>query len=134
MLLVVLWKKQAMKRRVQRLSVDANERPSEQGLRGWVKEVELRIGPHTDTKERQLKVLRLLWTYRHLNGGALDKLMPIDLTVHRSNFIEPLPKHCVATQRIWPPVQEQWMKKLVRQGLEGGVLESTILANGRSMH
>lgn len=55
-------------------------------LEQWAKSVEIKLGPLIPNVASRLKVLQLLYTYRHLNGNDLTDLPCTDLIVHRVCF------------------------------------------------
>lgn len=56
-------------------------------LERWAKGVGLRLGPIVPTAKEKEDVLRLLYTYRDLNGGDLTDLPCTDLIVHRVKLL-----------------------------------------------
>ncbi|OJD09664.1 hypothetical protein ACJ73_10157 [Blastomyces percursus] len=78
----------------------------------------------------RLNVIRLLYRYRHLNGGSLDNLPCTDLLVHKASLKPGTRPHSVKSQKRYSPMHEWWMRKLIKEGIEGGIYESTLAANG----
>ena len=54
-------------------------------VEAWAASLELEpvLGPMITTQERRIRVLRLLYTYRHLTGEDLTNLPSTDLITHR---------------------------------------------------
>lgn len=104
--------------------------PSSEELEKWALRVGLKLEPLVPTMEDRLKVLQLLWQYRHLNSEDLTNLPQTDLIVHRVKLKEGV-KPFSKPQRRMPAHKEWWMRKLVQDDLNGGVYEYVEDANGR---
>ena len=76
-------------------------------------------------------MLRLLHQYKHLNREDLRDLPCTDLITHRVRIAPSTKPHSCKTQKRWPPHTEWWLRKLVQDGLEGGVYELAEPANGK---
>ena len=83
------------------------------------------------TSEQRLRVLRLLYKYKHLNREDLRDLPCTDLITHRVRIAPGTQPHSCKSQKRWPTHTEWWLRKLVQDGLEGGVYELSEPANGR---
>jgi len=72
-----------------------------------------------------------MYHYRHFNGTDLTDLSCTDLIIHRVR-IKPgtKPASCVVQKR-WPAHTEWWLRKIVTDGIKGGVYELNEPANGR---
>ena len=106
---------------------------SEQTLEDWaaLMKLEPALGPLIETREQRMRVLRLLYTYRHLNREDLRDLPCTDLMTHRVRIAQGTKPASARSQKRWPPHTEWWLRKLVQDGLEGGIYELTEPANGR---
>ena len=102
-------------------------------LEAWAASLELEpvLGPMITTEEQRIRVLRLLYTYRHLNGEDLTNLPSTDLITHRVRVPPGAKPASSKSQKRWPAHTEWWMRKLVQDGLRGGIYELTEPANGR---
>ena len=102
-------------------------------LEGWVRQHSLEsvLGPLIPTPADRLSVLQLLYQYRHLNGEDFTNLPCTDLITHRVCITPGTKPFSARFQKRWPPHTEWWMRKLVHDGLLGGVYELTEPANGR---
>lgn len=116
-------------RSIFRPSIDSGI-PSEV-LEEWATSVGLSVGPLVPTEAARHKVLCLFYHYRHLNGSDLRDLPCTDLITHRVR-IKPGTKPASNTvQKRWPAHTEWWLRKIIGDGIEGGVYELTEPANGR---
>ena len=100
-------------------------------LEQWAKSVEIKLGPLIPDVTSRLKVLQLLHTYRPLNGNDLTDLPCTNLIVHRVCLKEGTKPASVRSQKRWPAHIEWWLRKLVSIGIQGGIYEHTVTANGR---
>lgn len=100
-------------------------------LEQWATSVGLVLGPLIPTAADRLRVLQLLWQYRHLNREDLTDLPCTDLITHRVRIAPGTKPASAKSQKRWPPHTEWWLRKLVQDGLAGGVYELTEPANGR---
>lgn len=71
-------------------------------LEQWAKSVEIKLGPLIPNVASRLKVLQLLYTYRHLNGNDLTDLPCTDLIVHRVCLKKGTKPASVRSQKRWP--------------------------------
>ena len=100
-------------------------------LEAWATSVGLMLGPLIDTEAQRHKVLCLLYHYRHLNGTDLTDLPCTDLITHRVRIAPDTKPASNTTQKRWPAHTEWWLRKIIQEGLDGGVYELTEPANGR---
>ena len=107
-----------------------NSYPHAEDLEAWANEIGLTLGPLIPSMEARIDVLKLLWQYRHLNSEDLSDLPPTDLVVHRVQ-LQPGTRPSSKPQRRMAAHKEWWLRKLVQEGLEGGVYEYCEAANGR---
>lgn len=107
--------------------------PSMDALEAWALRLGLGsvFGPLIPTEADRLRVLRLLYQYRHLNREDLTDLPCTDLITHRVRIKPDTKPASAKSQKRWPPHTEWWLRKLVQDGLEGGIYELTEPANGR---
>ena len=89
------------------------------------------LGPLIPTPRDKLRVLQLLYQYKHLNREDLTDLPCTDLITHRVRIAPGTKPASARSQKRWPAHTEWWMRKLVQDGLEGGVYQLTEPANGR---
>ena len=118
-------------RRIQRLV--PKQYPPPNVLEEWARRLGLEkvLGPLIPTEADRMRVLRLLYQYRHLNGEDLSNLPCTDLITHRVRIKAGTKPFAARFQKRWPAHTEWWMRKLVQDGLLGGVYELTEPANGR---
>ena len=76
-------------------------------------------------------MLCLLYHYRHLNGTDLTDLLCTDLITHRVRIAPGIKPASNTTQKRWLVHTEWWIRKIVQDGIKGGVYELTEPANGR---
>ena len=76
-------------------------------------------------------MLCLLYHYRHLNGTDLTDLPCTDLITHRVRIAPGTKPASNTTQKRWPAHTEWWLRKIIQDGIDGGVYELTEPANGR---
>lgn len=109
------------------------QQPSAEVLEAWVERLGLEpvLGPLIPTEADRLLVLKLLYQYRHLNGEDFTNLPCTDLITHRVCITPGTKPFSARFQKRWPAHTEWWMRKLVQDGLQGGVYELTEPANGR---
>ena len=107
--------------------------PPDDVLEDWVQQQDLEqvLGPLIPSQTDRLAVLRLLYQYKHLNGEGFENLPCTDLITHRVSITLGTKPFAARFQKRWPPTTEWWMRKLVQDGLLGGVYELTEPANGR---
>lgn len=109
-----------------------NQCPPTSKLEDWLSQIGLELGTQSPTLEDRRKVLCLLWKYRHLNGSKdLSDLPCTDLIVHRVRLKAGTKPVNNRLQKRWPEHTEWWLRKLVTDGLKGGIYEHTTAANGR---
>jgi hypothetical protein len=99
-------------------------------LEDWAQEVEVEIGPLIPSEART-KVLALLYYYRHLNSTNLRDHPMTDLVQHRIRLKPGTKPYAARSQKRYSPHQEWWMRKLILEGLDRGIYEQTMTANGR---
>ena len=100
-------------------------------LEAWAEDVGLVLGPLIPTQSDRHKVLCLLYHYRYLNGTDLKDLPSTDLITHRVRIRPGTKPVSHGTQKRWPVHSEWWLRKIVQDGIAGGVYELTEPANGR---
>ena len=113
------------------LSVNSDDFPSHAELLEWAAELKIQLGTLIPTKADELRVLQLLYSYRHLNGTNLDSLPATDLIVHRARLTPGTKPSSEGAQFRLAPHKEWWLRKLVQDGMSGGIYERTQHANGR---
>lgn len=120
-------------RRVIRGSLPQAHQPSPDFLEKWAANLKLEpvFGPLIPTYQDRVRVLQLLYQYRHLNREDLRDLPCTDLITHRVRIAPGTKPASAKSQKRWPPHTEWWLRKLVQDGLEGGVYELAEPANGR---
>ncbi|KAI0995489.1 hypothetical protein K3495_g12690, partial [Podosphaera aphanis] len=108
----------------------AIEEVDEETLEAWFASTGASLGKGIPNTLARIRVLKLLYTYRDLNATELEHIEPTDLFQHKVRLkagVEPWRR---SHQRRWPVGQEYWLQKTVREGLECGMYERTVLANG----
>lgn len=99
-------------------------------LEVWTEKLGIILGPLIPSEEERHKVLRLLYQYRHLNSPDLTDLPATDLIMHRIKLKPGTSPHSVGQKR-WASHLEWWMRKIVSDGVKGGIYERTDLLDGR---
>lgn len=125
------FKKAFPNRRIVR-SVPDYQPPLEE-LEAWAIRLGLKpvLGPRIPTARDRLRVLQLLYQYRHLNREDLTDLPCTDLITHRIRLKPGTKPASAKSQKRWPAHTEWWLRKLVQDSIVGGVYELTEPANGR---
>ena len=100
-------------------------------LEEWASTVGLVLGPLISTEADRHKVLCLFYHYRHLNGTDLTDLPCTDLITHRVRIKSGTKPSSITTQKRWPAHTEWWLRKIISDGMQGGVYQLTEPANGR---
>ena len=100
-------------------------------LESWAESVGLVLGPLIPNEEAKHKVLSLFYHYRHLNGTDLTDLPCTDLITHRVRITPGTKPASNKVQKRWPAHTEWWLRKIIQEGLDGGIYEHTEAANGR---
>lgn len=99
-------------------------------LNVWMEKIGIVLGPLIPSDAERYNVLKLLYQYRHLNSPDLTDLLATDLIMHRVTLKPGIKPHSVGQKR-WAPHLEWWMRKLVSNGMKGGIYERTDLLDGR---
>ena len=92
--------------RVLRLSADWANLSSLNKLELWVSSVGVKLESLISTAENQLKVLQLLYWYKHLDGQNLFNLLSTDLILHWVCLILRTKPYNAHSQKRWPPHTE----------------------------
>ena len=100
-------------------------------LEEWASAISLTLGPLVTTEAQRRKVLCLLHHYRHLNRTDLTDLPCTDLITHRVRIAPGTKPASNTIQKRWPAHTEWWLRKIIQDGIDGGVYELTEPANGR---
>ena len=114
-------------RKVNRTSIGSF--PSQDEMEECVTALGVKLGPLVPLNRKD-EVIKLLYQYRHLNSVDLSDLPETDLIIHRVRLVPGTKPHSVGQKR-WPPHKEWWLRKLVQDGINGGVYEKTGLIDGR---
>lgn len=115
-------------RRVTRRDIDRSL--SKEELYEWAEKESLNIGTLVPNEIEKIKVLRLLWTYRDLGAKDLRDIPPTDLVQHRIRLKEGCQVYS-SIQRRFANDKEWWLRTIVKEGIDAGMYERTITANGR---
>lgn len=113
------------------LRYELDSYPPEQELEKLIAGMGVTLGPLIPTKEDRLRVLRLLYKYRHLDATSLADLTCTDVYAHRIKIAPGVKPFSKLNQMRWPLHTEWWMRKLVEDGVKGGIFERTGLLDGR---
>ena len=103
------------------LSTNSSDYPGHPELKALAKTAEIQLGDLIPSEADELRVLQLLYSYRHLNGTNLDTMPPTDLITRRVRLKSGLKPHSIKAQIRWPPHKERWLRKLVQDGMKGGI-------------
>ncbi len=115
-------------RRLVRRQIDLSK-PLEE-LQEWVKSTGLKIGPLVPQSDLH-ELLSLFWTYRDIESKEIrDMGPPTDLIIHRASIKAGTPVYKSKPKR-YAPDKEWWYRKIVTEGIENGMYERTVVANGR---
>ena len=104
--------------------------PSFEEMEACIQDLKVQIGPLVPSEEARRSVIRLLYQYKHLNSIDLADLPATDLIIHRVKLVPGTRPYSVKQKR-WPRHMEWWLRKLVQDGIRGGVYERTDLRDGR---
>ncbi len=119
-------------RRIARRAYSESDCPPDDELEEWRSQIGLELGPLIPSVTDRRRVLCLLWQYKHLNGAKdLSDLPCTDLIVHRVRLKAGTKVVNNRQQKRWPEHTEWWLRKLVTDGIKGGIYEYTEPANGR---
>jgi hypothetical protein len=99
-------------------------------LEEWARSVQLVLGPLVENDEHRFLALELLHHYRHLNGGDLSNLPSTEIITHKVR-LAPGTRPSSLPQLRWPAHKEWWLRKIVSDGLAGGIYEHTGKIDGR---
>lgn len=116
-------------RRIKRREIDVSQPP--ELLKAWAEEEGITLGKAIPDDTWRLKYLRLMWTYRDIGAKELKDIPATDLIVHRvapRQGIKPFNarQHRLTTEKEW------WLRQMIQKGLEAGMYEKTVSANGRT--
>ena len=100
-------------------------------LEEWASSVELVLGPLIPSQEARHNVLCLLYHYRHLNGTNLRDLPSTDMITHRVRIKPGRRPASNTVRKKWPAYTEWWLRRIIQEGMEGGIYELTQPANDR---
>ena len=117
--------------RVLRLSADWANLSSLNKLELWVSSVGVKLESLISTAENWLKILQLLYQYKHLDGQNLFNLLSTDLILHQVCLILRIKSYNAHSQKRWPSHTEWWMRKLVQNEIDEEMYEHTQTANER---
>lgn len=117
------------KRRVTRRVVDTTQ--TLEALKAWAESEGITLGKAIPNDEWKLKVLQALWTYRDIGAKELKDIPATDLIVHRVTPREGIKPH-QARQKKLSTEKEWWLRQMIQKGIESGMYEKTVTANGRT--
>ncbi|PPJ53210.1 hypothetical protein CBER1_11916 [Cercospora berteroae] len=119
---------EAQLRPVERLPTDTTQ--DYDTLKRWIDDKGITLGDRIPESQR-LEVMRVLWTYRELGSAGQGTLgPPTDLIQHRMRIKDGTPIY-KARNRMMARDKEWWYRKFATEGLENGMFERSITANGR---
>ncbi|OQO11727.1 hypothetical protein B0A48_03454 [Cryoendolithus antarcticus] len=99
-------------------------------LERWATEKGLVLGPLVPAEDR-LEVLQTFWTYRDVESTGLETLgPPTDLITHRTR-VKPGTPIYKARAKVMAREKEWWYRKFAMDGLQSGMYERTVYANGQ---
>ncbi|TGJ79929.1 hypothetical protein E0Z10_g8846, partial [Xylaria hypoxylon] len=80
----------------------------------WFGTTGVHLGPQVPDHLKD-DVMRTFYTYRDLNASSILDMQPTDLS----------------KRKFWTVPQKYWLHRLVQEGIDAGMYESTIAANGK---
>lgn len=104
--------------------------PLQLKLEVWAKEEGITLGPAIPDEKAKLDLLQLLWTYRDTSAKELSEIPATDLLLHRVTPREGIKPHQAPVKRL-SNNKEWWLRTIVQEGIESGIYEKCIHANGR---
>ena len=104
--------------------------PSDAQLIAWAEENKIHIGPTVPNAEEKMKVLQLLWTWRDLGTARLEDIEATNLFQYRVQLKEGTTPYS-SKQRRFANDKEWWFRKIVQEGIDAGMYERTVTANGK---
>ena len=99
-------------------------------LQSWAKDEGITLGPAIPDDRVRLDLLQLLWTYRDTSAKELSEIPATDLLLHRVAPKEGIKPHQAAVKRL-SNEKDWWFRVIVQEGIESGIYEKCIHANGR---
>ncbi|KAI1872008.1 uncharacterized protein JN550_004211 [Neoarthrinium moseri] len=93
------------------------------------KNAKVNLGPLVpeDLKD---EIKRVCFTYKDLFATKLEDIPPTDLYVHRVRMRDDA-KPFQSKRKSWTTPQKYWLDKLLQEGIDAGMYESTMAANGK---
>lgn len=117
-------------RHPQQREINLKDMPSDETLKAWAEAEKIHIGILVPSAEEKIKVLQLLWTWRDLGATDLKDIKATDLFQHRVRLKEGT-KPYSTKQKKFANDKEWWFWKIVLDGIDAGIYERTVTANGR---
>lgn len=114
-------------RRVWRREIDSETPVSE--VNAWIEESGVVLGPLVPDRMQE-DVRRVLYTYRDLHAESIADIPPTDLYTHRPRLKDDVVPWNKSLRRRWNEPQKYWLDRLIREGIESGMYEYTMAANG----
>ena len=115
-------------RQLLRRIIDTSQLPKQ--LEAWAKERSITLSKQIFDDEERLNISQLFWSYRDLEASGIGAMQSTGLNAHRTRFKEGNSVHSVK-QRLFTPDKEWWLRKFILEGLEPGMCDRTVFANGR---
>ena len=110
----------------------------ENDLKVWANQIDLILESLISSMRAKIKILKLLWQYRHLNSENFSDLSLTNLIIHRVQF-QSKTKSSSKFQRKMIAHKEWWFRKLIQKNLKENVYEllryypSTLLIHHRCL-
>ena len=116
-------------RRVHRRRVPSPAETPDDQVERWFEDSGIQLGPLVPP-ELVPEVKRTFFAWRDLNATTVKDIPPTDLIVHRVRLKPGVLPWNRSRRKHWSPGRQYWLNKLVQEGIDAGMFESTVAANG----
>ena len=117
------------RRRMERRSNVGKDEASDEIVFTWFEKSQIQLGTLVP-EDMKPEVMRTFYTWRDLGIEDVKDLPATDLITHRVR-LRPGTKPWNRSKRVhWSPGKRYWLDRIVQEGAEAGLYESTVAANG----
>ncbi len=88
------------------------------------------MGEAISNDKAKFDLLKLLWVYQDVEAITLKDIPPTDLITHRIQLKEGTKIHKAKYQKLSQDC-EWWLRRIIEEGIDAGMYERTVTANGR---